>query len=72
MKLTERWPTIITGIISTLTNVVHELHGDESADAKAELEEGKVIISKLSAIKHEMGRNIDLPCVNNFCSPLIY
>lgn len=50
---------IITQIISTVTNVNHELHFEVDHDegSKERLEEGKVIISKLSALKHEMGKN---------------
>ena len=52
-----RWPTILTGIINTVTNVNHELHNDSSSAATEKLSEGKGVIAKLSALKHDMGRN---------------
>lgn len=55
----KRWPTIITQIISTVSNVNHSLHFDSSAASSSDikLQEGKKIISELSALKHEMGKN---------------
>ncbi|KAJ9119330.1 hypothetical protein QFC24_005801 [Naganishia onofrii] len=67
----DRWPTIITNIVSTLSNEIHTLtltlpNSDDqvnSTDSKEEtityikIEEGKEIIRALSALKHDMGRN---------------
>ncbi|ORY24116.1 hypothetical protein BCR39DRAFT_547632 [Naematelia encephala] len=49
----KRWPVILTSIVSTLSNELHSLHGTN--DAK--ISEGKAIIAKISALKHDMGRN---------------
>jgi hypothetical protein len=51
-----RWPTIITNIVSTLSNEIHTLTLS-SDDNSAKIEEGKTIIRGLSALKHDMGRN---------------
>jgi hypothetical protein len=48
-------------VISTVSNILHELHASASPEDKEKLEEGKEIISKISAMKHEMGRNVELP-----------
>ena len=53
-----RWPVILTNIVSTLSNELHSLSmqdGSEERDEK--VQEGKEIIAKLSALKHEMGKN---------------
>ena len=50
-------------MINTVTNINHELHSSPSPDAKDKVAEGKEIVAKISAMKHEMGRNIPLPCV---------
>ncbi|KAL1408354.1 Hairy/enhancer-of-split with YRPW motif protein 2 [Vanrija albida] len=52
-----RWPVIITNIVSAVSTVNHQLSSDSSADAPAKLAEGKEIVAKLSALKHNMGRN---------------
>lgn len=54
----KRWPVIITNIVSTLSNELHKLSmqpGSTEGDEK--IKEGKGIISKLSSLKHEMGKN---------------
>ncbi|KAI5449589.1 Hairy/enhancer-of-split with YRPW motif protein 2 [Naganishia albida] len=58
----KRWPTIITNIVSTLSNELHVLTlaaEDEpgNAEREAKIEQGKAIIRDLSALKHDMGRN---------------
>lgn len=51
----KRWPTILTQIVSTLSN---EIHGLTTSDAPGDkIEEGKQIIRKISELKHDMGRN---------------
>ncbi len=65
--LPHRWPTIITQIISTLSSEIHRLtvasgsnsaiSGDEKAATTIQIQEGKQIISRLSALKHDMGRD---------------
>lgn len=52
-----RWPVILTNIISDLSNATHKLHSSSDPDAPAQLEEGKAIISKISALKSQMGKN---------------
>jgi len=59
--LTRRWPTILTGVINTIVNINHDLHQNPSADSEQKVQEGKDIISKISAMKHEMARNVHLP-----------
>ncbi|CAD6582132.1 MAG: hypothetical protein TREMPRED_003178 [Tremellales sp. Tagirdzhanova-0007] len=56
----KRWPVIITSIVSTVTNVNHSLHQSPTPETEAKLVEGKGIISKLSSLKYEMGRNFVL------------
>ncbi|KAK1926541.1 hypothetical protein DB88DRAFT_508633 [Papiliotrema laurentii] len=63
--LVKRWPTILTGVINTVTNINHELHSSSSPDAQAQIEEGKQIVAKISAMKHEMGRNTPLPLIED-------
>ncbi|KAJ9107195.1 hypothetical protein QFC19_002855 [Naganishia cerealis] len=61
----ERWPTILTNIVSTLSNEIHSLtlsdgtlpSGESKEKNTAKIEEGKEIIRALSALKHDMGRN---------------
>lgn len=51
---------IITSIVSTVTNRLHTLSTSGSADdseTKDSIKEGKEIVAKLSALKHEMGKN---------------
>lgn len=43
---------IITNIVSTVSSENHKLANDDPR-----LAEGKAIISELSALKHQMGRN---------------
>jgi hypothetical protein len=55
-----RWPTILTQIISTVSTEVHNLTigpNASSPDVKQKINEGKTIIQKLSAIKHDMSRD---------------
>ncbi|GHJ89415.1 hypothetical protein NliqN6_5817 [Naganishia liquefaciens] len=57
-----RWPTILTNIVSTLSNELHllTLHGPSDLspqDVEAKIEEGKGIVRALSELKHDMGRN---------------
>lgn len=61
-----RWPTILTNIISTISNETHRLHIELSSPETSnglketigeKLEDGKEIIRKLSALKHDMGRD---------------
>ena len=61
-----RWPIILTKLIDHIHNVNHELtisHADEQR-----IEEGKVIIGKISKLKYEMARDRALECV---CLPLL-
>lgn len=51
-----RWPSILTNIVSTISGVNHASDG-------AKLAEGKAIITKISALKHGMGRNAVLEYV---------
>lgn len=61
-----RWPTILTNIVSTLSNEIHALTLDgaqqtsselSAEDKETKIEEGKGIIRALSGLKHDMGRN---------------
>lgn len=45
-----RWPSILTNIVSTISGANHTAEGEKLA-------EGKAIITKLSGLKHAMGRN---------------
>ena len=61
-----RWPIILTKLIDHIHNVNHELtitHADEKR-----IEEGLVIIGKISKLKYEMARDRALECV---CLPLL-
>lgn len=62
-KLRLRWPTILTQIVNTVNNRVHDLSvGSPQGDdvTVAQIQEGKQIISKLSELKHDMGRDYEL------------
>lgn len=61
--VSKRWPVIIANIVSTVSNDMHALHAAQDEASRAKVEEGKTIISKLSTIKHEMGKNAVLSCV---------
>ncbi|ORX36113.1 hypothetical protein BD324DRAFT_630234 [Kockovaella imperatae] len=65
VTLIKRWPTILPGVINTVSNVNHELHSQSSPEAQDKLTEGKAIISKISALKHDMGRNGQLVDIEN-------
>ena len=55
-----RWPTILTQIVSTLSNEIHHVttsKESESEASKEKIEEGKEIIRSISELKHDMGRN---------------
>jgi hypothetical protein len=52
--------------VSTLSNELHELHSSSEPSAQDKIAEGKEIISKISALKHEMGRNGTLTWVALF------
>ena len=59
--MVHRWPIILTKLIDHIHNVNHELtisHADEQR-----IEEGKVIIGKISKLKYEMARDRALECV---------
>lgn len=56
----KRWPTILTQIVSTLSNEIHHVttsKDSESEASKEKIEEGKEIIRSISELKHDMGRN---------------
>lgn len=58
-----RWPTILTQIVNTVNNEVHVLSMASQTDAERnrdKIAEGKQIISQLSELKHDMGRNLEL------------
>jgi hypothetical protein len=59
----KRWPVILTNIVSSISNDLHELHSSTEPSAKDKIAEGKEIVSKISALKHEMGRNGSLTWV---------
>lgn len=59
----------MTNIISDLSNSTHKLHSSSAPDAAAKLEEGKAIISKVSALKSQMGKNAILESVSPFIQP---
>jgi len=61
---------MLTNVISTLSTVNHELHSSSSPDAKAKLEEGKKIISQISALKSDMGKNKVMECVDRSKLPV--
>lgn len=52
-----RWPVVLTQVISTVSNAIHKLHTSTDPADKERIEEGKVIISKISAVKSGMGKN---------------
>jgi hypothetical protein len=52
-----RWPVVLTQVISTVSNAIHKLHTSTDPVDKERIEEGKVIISKISAVKSGMGKN---------------
>jgi hypothetical protein len=55
----------LTNVINTVSTVVHELHSSSGSDEKAKLEEGKAIISKISALKSGMSKNAVMEYVPN-------
>ncbi|KAK4685763.1 damage-control phosphatase, subfamily III, partial [Tremellales sp. Uapishka_1] len=55
--VTKRWPVILTNIVSSVVSVNHTLSTTPSHNSEEQLAEGKIIIAKLSALKHDMGRN---------------
>lgn len=52
-----RWPVILTNVISTLSNSTHQLHSSSDSVSAEKLQEGKTIISQVSALKSQMGKN---------------
>ncbi|RSH90066.1 hypothetical protein EHS25_001399 [Saitozyma podzolica] len=61
----KRWPVILTNIVSSISNDLHELHSSTEPSAKDKIAEGKEIVSKISALKHEMGRNGSLTPIDD-------
>ncbi|KAI0339174.1 DUF89 domain-containing protein [Trametopsis cervina] len=68
----KRWPIILTGIIDTVYRVDHELSIDlseahtgseEISTVKEKLEEGKIIIEKISKLKYDMARDRPLEAI---------
>ena len=59
--MVHRWPIILTKLIDHIHNVNHKLT-ISNADAQR-IEEGLVIIGKISKLKYEMARDRTLECV---------
>lgn len=64
----KRWPTILAGVVITLSQHNHELvlrlkKGEDSEAITHEITEGTRIIEKISGLKSEMGRDKMLPWV---------
>jgi len=62
----KRWPTILTQIISTVSTEVHNLTvGPDAYSSRSQekINEGKVIIQKISSIKHDMSRDKPLDLI---------
>ncbi|WVN88821.1 uncharacterized protein L203_104035 [Cryptococcus depauperatus CBS 7841] len=55
--LVKRWPVVLTNVISSVSNTNHELSKTPSYGNEEKLAEGKKIISQISEMKYEMGRN---------------
>ncbi|CEH14179.1 Uncharacterized conserved protein [Ceraceosorus bombacis] len=60
----KRWPEILAGTISGLVNAAHALsYQDDGENVTGKMEESKVIIEKLSKLKHDMGRDRPLEAI---------
>ncbi|EIW68535.1 hypothetical protein TREMEDRAFT_44401 [Tremella mesenterica DSM 1558] len=69
--LIKRWPSILTNIISTLSNETHKLHSSHDVNSEEKLEEGKKMIEKLALLIYEMGHGGELTPLENDHEPNI-
>ena len=62
----KRWPIILTGVIDTIYRVDHEIGvsiptlpagSEEAIRAEEKINEGKMIIEKISKLKYDMARD---------------
>lgn len=68
----KRWPIILTGVIDTIYRTDHEIGLSLSSEAQVatrveaeqKIEQGKLIIEKISKLKYEMARDRALEYVH--------
>lgn len=63
-SVAKRWPTIITSAIDGLYQASHALsYSSNQTAAESKVQEAKILIERLSKLKHDMGRDRPLEVI---------